>query len=116
GELIEADDVVCNADFPYAMKELVNEAKVRGRYTPERIDSMKYSCSCLVFYWGVTGTYESLSTHNFVISSDYDANLRSIFDGSEIKQPSIYLHIQKSRMRAGGVSLYAVCNLFRNLS
>ncbi|MCI2157499.1 phytoene desaturase family protein [Bifidobacterium crudilactis] len=93
GEMIEADDVVCNADFPYAMKELVNEAKVRGRYTPERIDSMKYSCSCLVFYWGVTGTYESLSTHNFVISSDYDANLRSIFDGSEIKQPSIYLHI-----------------------
>jgi phytoene desaturase len=93
GELIEADDVICNADFPYAMKHLIKEPELRGKYTPEKIDHMEYSCSCLVFYWGVRGNYESLSTHNFVISSRYDDNLSSIFDGSEIEEPSIYLHI-----------------------
>lgn len=93
GKLIEYPYVVCNADFPYAMKTLIDSPKVRGSYTPKKIDTMDYSCSCLVFYWGVRGTYESLSTHNFVISSQYDDNLRSIFDGTEIHHPSIYLHI-----------------------
>ncbi|MFT9393359.1 phytoene desaturase family protein [Bifidobacterium sp.] len=91
--LIESPYVVCNADFPYAMKELVESPRIRGKYSPKKIDSMDYSCSCLVFYWGVKGTYDHLSTHNFVISSQYDDNLRSIFDGSEIEHPSIYLHI-----------------------
>ena len=93
GKLIESPYVICNADFPYAMHDLIDSPKVRGKYTRKKIDSMDYSCSCLVFYWGVKGTYDNLSTHNFVISSKYDENLRSIFDGSEIEEPSIYLHI-----------------------
>lgn len=92
-QLIQAPYVICNADFPYAMKHLVRDAAVRGRYTDKKIDKMEYSCSCLVFYWGVQGTTPQLSTHNFLISSDYDNNLKSIFDGSKIKEPSIYLHI-----------------------
>ncbi|MFT8356482.1 MAG: phytoene desaturase family protein [Bifidobacterium aquikefiri] len=93
GRLVKSPYVVCNADFPYAMKHLIDNPKVRGKYSPKKIDKMDYSCSCLVFYWGVKGTYDKLSTHNFVISSQYDENLRSIFDGTEIQQPSIYLHI-----------------------
>lgn len=93
GEEVEAPFVVCNADFPYAMKELIDDRKVMGKFTPEKIDSMDYSCSCLVFYWGVEGKCPDLAAHVFVISEDLDDNLNSIFDGRKIKDPSIYLHI-----------------------
>jgi phytoene desaturase len=93
GKEILASYVVCNADFPYAMTQLIDDAAVRGKYTPEKIDRMDYSCSCLVFYWGVEGTYPELSAHTFVISDDLEDNLNSIFDGRQIKDPSIYLHI-----------------------
>ena len=93
GALRESNYVMCNADFPYAMKNLVLEPKAKGKYSDKKIDSMDYSCSCLVFYWGVKGTYDTLKVHNFIISNDLDTNLDSIFDGSMIKDPSIYLHI-----------------------
>ncbi|UTC61749.1 phytoene desaturase [Treponema sp. OMZ 787] len=93
GEKIEAPYVVCNADFPYAMTNLIDDGRVRGKYSPEKINKMDYSCSCLVFYWGVDGTYPELPAHAFVVSEDLDDNLKSIFDGRRIKDPSVYLHI-----------------------
>jgi len=88
-----ADYIVCNADFPYALTSLIDDKKAKGKYTNEKIETMDYSCSCLVFYWGVDGTFDKLSTHNFVISEDLDDNLKSIFDGRLLTDPSIYLHI-----------------------
>lgn len=93
GKEISSDYVICDADFPYAVKNLIKEEKARGRYTPERIDAMEYSCSCLVFYWGVEGTYPDMAAHTFVIADDLDLNLKQIFDGSRMEEPSIYLHI-----------------------
>ena len=54
---------------------------------------MDYSCSCLLFYWGVRGNYDNLAAHTFIISTDLDENLKRIFDGRLIEDPSIYLHI-----------------------
>jgi phytoene desaturase len=93
GREMNAPYVVCNADFPYAMTTLIDDPRVRGRYTPEKIKKMDYSCSCLVFYWGVEGVFPELADHTFVISTDLDDNLNSIFDGRKIGDPSIYLHI-----------------------
>jgi len=93
GQTISADNVICNADFPYAMKELIQDKKTRGKYTPKKIETMMYSCSCLVFYFGMNQVYPNLSTHTFVISEDLNDNLNCIFDGSKIKDPSVYLHI-----------------------
>lgn len=93
GKNLRTDYVVCNADFPYAMTELVKDRAARGKYTPEKIKKMEYSCSCLVFYWGVKGKYPDLAGHTFIISEDLDDNLNSIFDGRRIKDPSVYLHV-----------------------
>ncbi|NCB24986.1 MAG: phytoene desaturase [Bacteroidia bacterium] len=90
---IDAPYIICNADFPYAMTELIDEPSVRGKYTPEKINHMDYSCSCLVFYWGIDGTFPELAAHTFIISEDLTDNLNSIFDGRKISDPSIYLHI-----------------------
>lgn len=88
-----SDFVISNVDFPYTMKHLITQPEVRGKYTPEKIDRYDYSCSCLVFYWGVDGTYEHLNTHQFVITKDLDENLNAIFNGNLIPDPSIYLFI-----------------------
>lgn len=92
-EVINADYVICNADFPYAMKHLIKDKKTKGKYTDNKIDNMKYSCSCLVFYWGVKGDYRDIKTHNFIISDDLDKNLESIFNGEMIEDASMYLHV-----------------------
>ncbi|AMB99922.1 dehydrosqualene desaturase [Aerococcus urinaehominis] len=93
GQRIFADYVISNADFPYTMVNLVQDDQARGKYTPDYIDQMDYSCSCLVFYWGVDGEYNDLETHSFMISPDLDKNLKQIFAGDLIDQPSIYLSI-----------------------
>lgn len=93
GEEIHASYVICNADFPYAMTQLIDNPETRGKYTPEKINKMDYSCSCLVFYWGIDETFPKLAAHTFIISEDLEDNLNSIFDGRKIKDPSIYLHI-----------------------
>lgn len=112
GKDIPAHYVVSNADFPYAITELVQEPAARGKFTPAKIDSMDYSCSCLVFYWGVEGDCPDQACHTFVIGEDLDDNLKSIFDGRLIKDPSIYLHIPSKAdpdmAPAGKSSFYAL--------
>ena len=88
-----ADYVVSNADFPYTMKYLVKDESAKGKYTDEKIDSMDYSCSCLIFYWGMAKKFEQVETHTFIVSSDLDENLTQIFDGRFIDDASIYLSI-----------------------
>ncbi|NLC41398.1 MAG: dehydrosqualene desaturase, partial [Erysipelothrix sp.] len=92
-QVIPADYVGCNADFPYAMTELIKDKAARGKYTPKKIENMDYSCSCLVFYWGVDMKVDSLQTHNFIVSPDLDDNLTKIFDGRLLDDPSMYLHV-----------------------
>ncbi|OHW62008.1 dehydrosqualene desaturase [Andreesenia angusta] len=93
GEIFESDYVVSNADFPYTMKNLVKDEKSKGKYTDRKLDSMDYSCSCLIFYWGMDKKYEGVETHTFVVSEDLDKNLTQIFSGEYIEDASIYLSI-----------------------
>src|SRR5699024_10993510 len=60
GEFIESDYVMCNADFPYAMKNLVKDVPSKGKYTDKKIDNMKYSCSCFLMYLGMDKKYEEI--------------------------------------------------------
>lgn len=92
--MFSADYVMCNADFPYAMKHLVQDNDAKGKYTDEKIDRMDYSCSCYVMYLGMDKKYEEIpNVHNFVFSGDLDKNIKQIFDGSTIEDPSLYMYI-----------------------
>lgn len=85
--------MISNVDFPYTIKHLIKDNKAKGKYTDEKIDKMDYSCSCLIFYWGMDRKYEELETHTFIIAEDLDKNLTSIFDGNYIDDASVYLSI-----------------------
>ncbi|WP_290995858.1 phytoene desaturase family protein [Gordonibacter sp.] len=93
GELRLADAVVCNADFPYAMKELVADERTRGKYTPEKIDAMDYSCSCFILYLGLDKRYPAESVHSIRFAPDFRKNLDDIFeDGRFPDDPSFYCY------------------------
>lgn len=93
-EKVSADFVMCNADFPYAMKNLVQEPAAEGKYTDKKIDSMKYSCSCFLLYLGMDRKYEETAqVHNFIFNEDLEKNLHDIFAGNKLTNASFYVYI-----------------------
>lgn len=92
-DIILSDYVVCNADFPYAMKHLIRHPH-KGNYPDQKIDQMDYSCSCLLFYWGMDRKFDQVEdVHNFVFSNDLDHNMNQIFNGQELDDPSFYVYM-----------------------
>lgn len=97
GMLRSADYVVCNADFPYAVKSLVDEPAARGTYTPEKIDSMDYSCSCFILYLGLNKHYSTDLVHSIRFAPDFQKNIADIFENEIFPDdPSFYLYAPSS--------------------
>lgn len=112
GKELLYDAVVCNADFPYAMKNLIKEDKNKGKYTDKKIDKMKYSCSCFLMYLGIDKKLDDLNVHNIVFAKDFDKNISDIFEGNLPEDPSIYLYVpskvDSSLAPEGKESLYVL--------
>lgn len=88
GKTWEADIFVGNADLPYIYKELLpknNEA--------EKLEKKLYTCSTIMFYWGVKKEYPQIAHHNVFLAGDYKASFDQIFDDHSLpEQPSFYIH------------------------
>lgn len=113
GELVRADCVVCDADFPYAMKELVSDERARGRYTDEKIEGMEYSCSCFILYLGLDKRYPDDTVHSVRFAPDFERNIADIFDGARFPDdPSFYCYapasLDPSLAPEGGSTLYVL--------
>ncbi len=88
GTVAEAEVVVANADLPYVYRELLPPS-MKSR----RIEKMKFSCSALVFHWGVDKVYPQLGQHNVFLSDDFREGLDAIFKRKQIgNDPSFYVH------------------------
>lgn len=94
GKKEKSDYVICNADFPYAMKNLVQDKKAKGKYTDKKIDSLKYSCSCFLLYLGTNRKYDEIEgVHNFIFKNDLKKNMHDIFTGEKLEDGAFYIHI-----------------------
>ena len=88
GSRLHASVIVANADLPYVYNQLLPD----NGYT-ERLERMKYTCSALMFYWGVDKVYPQLKHHNIFMAGDYRSSFDSIFsDYSLPDEPSFYVH------------------------
>ncbi len=86
-----ADAVVVNADFAAAMHRLAPDQR-RRRWTDKKLASKKYSCSTLMFYFGLEGDQSELPHHTIYLSSDYQRNLADIEQGRPLgPDPSVYV-------------------------
>ncbi|MEG0306423.1 MAG: phytoene desaturase family protein [Clostridium sp.] len=87
-----SDIVVCNADFPYAIKNLFKNPMDEGLYTTKNVDDKSYSCSVFIIYLGLKKKYEGIKVHNIYISKDFKESIEDPFNGKLPKYPSIYLY------------------------
>lgn len=87
----EADAVIINADFAQAMQKLVPN-ELRKRWTDEKIEKKKFSCSTFMMYLGVKGRYDDLPHHTIHIAKDYERNLQEIEQDFVLpSDPSFYV-------------------------
>lgn len=83
GERMEFDAVVCNADLPYAEREL--EAK------PKPVKKRRNSCSAYMIYIDYAGALPDLLHHNVFFGPDFFGNLDAIFHKLQIpSEPAFY--------------------------
>ncbi|MEY2600412.1 MAG: All-trans-zeta-carotene desaturase [Verrucomicrobiota bacterium] len=86
-----ADAVVTNADFGHAMQKLVPDA-MRSRWSDKQLAKKQFSCSTMMLYLGVEGSYEHMPHHTIHISKGYRRNLEEIEDLKVLPtDPSFYV-------------------------
>ena len=86
-----ADDVVINADFAYAMQNLVPQ-EFRRKYTDMVLEKKKYSCSTYMLYLGVKKTYPDIPHHSIIFSENYRRNVEEITTTRILSDdPSVYV-------------------------
>ena len=115
----KADLVVCNADYPYAIKNLFVKELKENNYSEKNIDSKDYSCSVFMIYLGLGKKYDELKVHNIYINNAFRKNIECVFKGKLPKKPSLYIYspsyIDESLCR-GGKSTVNVMVRVPNLS
>ncbi len=88
GILLTADLFVGNADLPYIYNDLLPDV-AEGKY----LENKKYTCSTIMFYWGVDKIYPEIDHHNVFLAGDYKTSFDSIFNNHTLPaEPSFYIH------------------------
>jgi phytoene desaturase len=86
GDVVTADAIICNADLPYAKRELSPTETENPRW--------RHSCSALMMYIDYHGDLPELLHHNITLGADFYRNLDQIFNRHEIPDdPAFYAAI-----------------------
>lgn len=88
GKQWKADIFVGNADLPYIYKELLPDVRAS-----KKLEELLYTCSTIMFYWGVDKEYNQIAHHNVFLGGDYKASFDRIFEDHTLPEmPSFYVH------------------------
>jgi phytoene desaturase len=112
GSFLPAGRVVANADPPFVYEQLI-DPEHRRRWTPRRLERLRYSMGLFVLYFGARRSYTDLAHHEILLGPRYGGLLRDIFDRKVLADdPSLYLHAptrtDPSLSPPGGESMYAL--------
>jgi phytoene desaturase len=89
GMKLQADIVIANADLPYVYDELLPDEKEAAR-----LKKLKYTCSELIFLWGLKKRIPQLLHHNIFMAGDYRASFDRVFEDLTLPDdPSFYLNV-----------------------
>jgi phytoene desaturase len=92
GERIAADVVVSNADAAWTYAHLLGKG-TRKRWTPGKLNRMRYSMGLFVWYFGTDRRYEDVPHHSMILGARYRGLLRDIFSRKRLADDfSLYLH------------------------
>ncbi|MBI5294400.1 MAG: phytoene desaturase [Chloroflexi bacterium] len=88
GREFAADLFVGNADLPYIYDQLLPD-----RAEAKKLDEKLYTCSTIMFYWGVDKPYPQVAHHNIFLGGDYKGSFDQIFKEHRLPdEPSFYVH------------------------
>ncbi len=83
-----ADVIVANADLPYVYNNLLPD-----KNNLKRLRKLHYTCSAILFHWGMDTVYPQLEQHSVFVSDSYKESIKSIFNGEiKVDDPSFYVH------------------------
>lgn len=92
-KIYRADTVICNADFPYAIRNLfklpINEGNL---YASRHIEKKQCSCSVFMIYLGLKKKYDTLRVHNIYINQYFKDELEAPFRGQLPEHPALYMY------------------------
>ncbi len=114
-----ADAVVINADFGYAMEKLFDEGVIT-KWTPQKLENKKYSCSTFMLYLGLDKLFDE-PHHQIIFANDYKANINDIVSyNSPSEDMSIYVRnasiTDKTLAPEGHSALYVLVPVANNKS
>ncbi|MBN8594719.1 MAG: phytoene desaturase [Anaerolineae bacterium] len=95
GTVMKADQIVSNADVAFTYRNLIPQ-QYRRKYTDRKVESMKYSMSLFVIYFGTKRRYRDtkLAHHNIILGDRYKGLLTDIFNKQQLSEDfSLYLHM-----------------------
>ena len=88
GTIVHADLVIANADLPYVYDRLLSDKR-----KTKSLKSKQYSCSAIVFHWGIDKVYPELEHHSVFLNDPYKRGLEKIFKEKSLSEnPSFYVH------------------------
>lgn len=88
GRKFSADLFVGNADLPYIYDQLLPDPA-----EAKKLDEKLYTCSTIMFYWGVDKQYPQVAHHNVFLGGNYKASFDQIFQEHRLPdEPSFYIH------------------------
>jgi phytoene desaturase len=88
GRTFSADVIVANADLPYVYRHLLQDESISAQ-----LEQKKYTCSAIMFYWGVDKVYDQLQHHNVFLANAYRESFDRIFEDYTLPDdPSFYVH------------------------
>jgi len=100
GGKMHADIIIANADLPYVYDQLLPD-----RAEAKKMLNKQFTCSTIMFYWGVDKVYPQLEHHNVFLAGDYKASFDRIFhDHTLPEEPSFYIHVPNRTDQAAAPS------------
>lgn len=92
GERLPCEAVVSNADISNTYRHLI-APEHRRRWTDKKLDSMRYSMSLFVIYFGTSKQYPEIEHHTILLCERYEELLADIFTRKQLSEDfSMYLH------------------------
>lgn len=90
-----ADIVVSNVDIDYTYKNLIPNAT-----KPLPILNQERSTSAIIYYLGISKSFDMLETHNIFFSDIYENEFDSIQKGEVYKDATAYLFISSKKIKS----------------
>lgn len=90
--IYKSDIVVCNADYPYAVRNLFHENIEKQIEKEKQAKIKESSCSIFIIYLGLSTKFRELNVHNIYISREFKNSIEQAFKGEIPECPSAYIY------------------------